>query len=71
MTDRFTIRYNVEFVSGILEGIKTTLELAYPMSSLERVKKDMESDIKSGRVIDPSPNGSSKYYIIDYKIDYD
>ena len=69
MSDIFTIHYKVEFVSGILEGLVTSLSVEYPMSSLEKVKSDMESDIEIGRVIDPSPHGSSKYYIISYWIE--
>lgn len=71
MSGKFSIHYKVHFVSGILEGIKTELSLTYPMSSFERIKKDMESDIKSRRVIDPSPNGSSMFYITDYRIEFD
>lgn len=59
----FRIKYNVEFVSGTLEGIKTWLESTHPISEFSKVCHDMENLIKSGRELG---NTSSKYIVHDY-----
>lgn len=58
----FRIKYQVQFVSGNLEGIKTYLESTHPISEFSKVCHDMENLIKSGREL----GDSSKYFILDY-----
>ena len=57
----FKIVYEVEFVAGNLKGIRTFLDITYPLSSLRRVEEQMIADIGSRRV-------TSNYVCLNYRI---
>ena len=59
----FRIVYEVEFVAGNLKGVKTFLDITYPISSLRRVEEQMIADIGSRRV-------TANYICLNYRIAY-
>ena len=62
--EKFTIEYNITFVSGNLSGLSTACKLDYPMSSKKSVVRQMENDISSKRIIE----STSSYFITSYEV---